>query len=130
MFLGQPDILNRDERDHDLLIRDEYYRELLAAVAIMYDGKVIDLDRKIALIAAELSFELKLPMADSIILATARAYKAILWTQDEHYKDIEGVKYIKKKIRKQNLPAQWITSGCSKLGIPGNLVAWGCIYSK
>jgi len=72
----------------------------LEAVAIMYDGKVIDLDREIALIAADLSFELKLPMADSIILATARAYNATLWTQDEHFKDIEGVKYTKKKPEK------------------------------
>jgi len=38
-----------------------------------------------------------LAMADSIILATARAYNATLWTQDEHFKDIEGVKYIEKK---------------------------------
>jgi len=71
--------------------------DALEAVAIMYDGKVVDLDREIALIAADLSFELKLPMADSIILATARAHSATLWTQDEHFKDIEGVKYIEKK---------------------------------
>jgi predicted nucleic acid-binding protein len=72
----------------------------LEAVAIMYDGKVVDLDREIALIAAELSYELKLPMADSIILATARAHDATLWTQDEHFKDIEGVKYKAKKLSK------------------------------
>jgi toxin FitB len=71
--------------------------DALEAVAIMYDGKVVDLDREIALIAADLSFELKLPMADSIMLATARAHSATLWTQDEHFKDIEGVKYIEKK---------------------------------
>ncbi len=70
--------------------------DALEAVAMMYDGKIIDLDREIALIAAELSFELKLPMADSIILATARANDAILWTQDEHFKGLAGVKYVKK----------------------------------
>lgn len=74
--------------------------DALEVVAIMYDGKVVDLDREIALIAADLSFELKLPMADSIILATARAHGATLWTQDEHFKDIEGVKYIGKKPKK------------------------------
>ena len=68
----------------------------LEAVAMMYDGKIVDLDREIALIAAELSFELKLPMADSIILATARANEALLWTQDVHFKRLVGVKYIKK----------------------------------
>jgi predicted nucleic acid-binding protein len=74
--------------------------DALEAVAIMYDGKVIDLDREIALIAADLSIGLKLPMADSIILATARAHNATLWTQDEHFKGIEGVKYIVKKTEK------------------------------
>jgi toxin FitB len=74
--------------------------DALEAVAVMYDGNVIDLDREIALIAADLSFELKLPMADSIILATARAHEAILWTQDEHFKDVEGVKYKEKKYTK------------------------------
>ena len=74
--------------------------DALEAVAIMYDGKVVDLDREIALIAADLSFELKLPMADSIILATTRAHDATLWTQDEHFKNIEGVKYIEKKPEK------------------------------
>src|SRR3990172_914243 len=50
--------------------------DALEAVAIMYDGKTVDLDREIALIAADLSIELKLPMADIIILATARAHNA------------------------------------------------------
>jgi predicted nucleic acid-binding protein len=36
-------------------------------------------------------------MADSLILATARAYNATLWTQDEHFEAIPGVKYIAKK---------------------------------
>lgn len=71
--------------------------DALEAVAMMYDGNVVDLDSEIALIAAELSCELKLPMADSIILATARAHHATLWTQDEHFGKIEGVEYIEKK---------------------------------
>jgi predicted nucleic acid-binding protein len=47
--------------------------------------------------AALLSLEHKLPLADSIILATARAHKATLWTQDEHFKNLPGVEYIEKK---------------------------------
>jgi predicted nucleic acid-binding protein len=73
--------------------------DALEAVAIMYDGKVVDLDREIALLAADVSYEIKIPMADSIILATARAHDAILWTQDEHFKDVEGVKYKQKKTK-------------------------------
>ena len=60
-------------------------------------GKVIELDESLALNAAKLSADLKLPMADSIILATARANNATLWTQDEHFKDLDGVRYIEKK---------------------------------
>jgi predicted nucleic acid-binding protein len=60
-------------------------------------GRVVDLDRDIALEAARLSRELKLALADSVILATARAHEATLWTQDEHFKDIEGVKHIEKR---------------------------------
>ena len=58
---------------------------------------VVYLDDSLALVAAELSYELKLPLADSIMLATARANDATLWTQDAHFKGLEGVKYIEKK---------------------------------
>ena len=71
--------------------------DALEAIALMNECLVIDLDDSLALVAAELSYELKLPMADSIILATARMNAATLWTQDAHFKDIEGVKYIEKK---------------------------------
>jgi len=60
-------------------------------------GKIIDLDESLALSAAKLAIDLKLPMADSLILATARANQATFWTQDEHFKDLDGVKYVKKK---------------------------------
>ena len=71
--------------------------DALEAVAMMKEGRVIDLDDSLALAAAELSYELKLPLADSIILATARAHNATLWTQDAHFKDLEGVQYIEKQ---------------------------------
>ena len=69
----------------------------LQAVGIMSCGRIIELDRKIAIDSAKISLDLKLAMADSIILATALDYSATLWTQDAHFKDIEGVKYIEKK---------------------------------
>ncbi len=69
----------------------------LQAVGVMSHGQVIELDREVAMEAAQISLDLKLAMADSIILATARAQNATLWTQDEHFKDIKGVKYIEKK---------------------------------
>ncbi len=66
-------------------------------ISDMKQGKVIEIDESLALSAANLSAELKLPMADSLILATARANNATLWTQDEHFKDLDGVEYIEKK---------------------------------
>ena len=66
-------------------------------VSDMKQGKIIEIDESLALSAAKLSAELKLPMADSLILATARANNAILWTQDEHFKNLDSVKYIEKK---------------------------------
>lgn len=71
--------------------------DALEAVAIMKEGCIVELDESLALVAAELSYELKLPLADSIILATARVNNAILWTQDAHFKNLEDVKYIEKK---------------------------------
>ena len=68
----------------------------LQAVGIMSYGRLLELNRKIAMDAAHISLELKLAMADSIILATAREYDAMLWSQDAHFKGMAGVKYIEK----------------------------------
>ena len=65
-------------------------------VADMMKGQVIELTASLAMNAALLSTEHHLPMADSFILAIAREHHAILWTQDEHFKDLEGVQYFKK----------------------------------
>jgi toxin FitB len=69
----------------------------LQAIALMMQGQIVDLNPSIALGAARLSLELKLPMADSIILATAYACEAPLLTQDSDFKDIQGVRYSAKK---------------------------------
>ena len=57
----------------------------------------MDLDVELALSAAKLSLDLSMPLADSVILATAQAYQATLWTQDEHFKGLAGVEYIAKE---------------------------------
>lgn len=66
------------------------------AISLMYQAKVIHVTPEISLYAAQLSYEYKLPMADSLILSSAKTHNAILWTQDSDFKDIEGVKYVKK----------------------------------
>jgi toxin FitB len=66
------------------------------AVALMQQGRVLELTAALATGAAELSVQLKLPLADSIILATARFHNATLWTQDAHFEGLAGVRYVKK----------------------------------
>ncbi|MDH4162594.1 MAG: type II toxin-antitoxin system VapC family toxin [Nitrospirota bacterium] len=69
----------------------------LQAVALMQQGQVIDLDSGTAVTAAKIGYETKLPMADAVIVATARIHDAVIWTQDSDLKDVEGVKYVKKR---------------------------------
>ena len=72
-------------------------KKALEIVAVMRTAKVVDLDDQMAFSAASLSHKLKLPMADSIILATAHEYKATVWTMDADFKNLPGVNYISKK---------------------------------
>ena len=72
-------------------------RQALEAMALMQQGRIIALDATLAMNAARLSLDLKLPMADSIVLATARAHNAVLWTQDDDFEGLDGVKYVAKK---------------------------------
>jgi toxin FitB len=67
------------------------------SIGDMLSGQVINIDASLALSAAQLSTELKLPMADSLILAVAHSYQATLWTQDEHFKGMEGVQFIETR---------------------------------
>ncbi len=69
----------------------------LQAVAAMEQGMVVDIDATIAIHAAKASAALKIPMADSLILTTARLYEAIVWTQDADFKGLDGVQYIEKQ---------------------------------
>jgi len=75
--------------------RDE--GQALQAVATMQQGAVVNLDERIAVNAARVSVDLKIPMADSIVLATARAHGAIVWTQCEDFKDFPNVQYRRRK---------------------------------
>jgi predicted nucleic acid-binding protein len=65
----------------------------LQAVALMQQGQVVDLTPPLALLAAKLGADLKLPLADSVVLATARQYDALLWTQDADFKALPEVRY-------------------------------------
>lgn len=69
----------------------------LQAVALMHQASVINLTSVIALNAARIGADLKLPLADSIILSTARSQNAVIWTEDADFQDIEDVRYIPRK---------------------------------
>ena len=71
--------------------------DALRAIAVMQQGSVLDLDVRIALSAARLSIDTRLPMADSVVLATARLHHAMLWTQDADFEGLPGVRYRPRK---------------------------------
>ena len=68
----------------------------LQVVAQMKTGTLVEIDEDLAIDAARLSVAHKLPMADSLILATARARNAILWTQDDDFEGLPRVNYRRK----------------------------------
>ena len=75
------------QRDEDMAMQ---------AVANMRQGKVVPLDDGLAIDAAQYGLDHKLPLADSIIYATAIKYDAVIWTQDADFKALENVKYFLK----------------------------------
>ena len=77
------------------IIADEAHA--LQAITQMRLGKVVDLTEDIALSASLASIRHKLPMADSMIYATAKAHNAIVWTQDADFKDLPNVKFRQAK---------------------------------
>jgi predicted nucleic acid-binding protein len=73
-------------------------QEALQAVAHMRQGLVVDLTPELAIAAARIGYDLKLPLADSLIWATTLAFGAVLWTQDDHFKNLEKVRYFSKDL--------------------------------
>ena len=62
------------------------------ALTLMQQGRIVELDLNLALAATAHN----LPLADSLIYATAQAHDATLWTQDQHFEGLPGVKYFPK----------------------------------
>lgn len=65
----------------------------ITAVALMQQGAVVDLSAPLALSAATLGVKHQLPLADSVMYATARAFDATLWTQDADFEGLPQVRY-------------------------------------
>jgi len=79
------------------ILQDQGEHDALEAIGMMNQGMVISLETPLAIAAAQISVELKLHMADSIVLATARSVNGIIWTQDADFKGLPGVKFFAKR---------------------------------
>lgn len=77
-------------------LRERGEQAALRLAGVMHQGRMVDLGPDLALAAARIAGEFDLAMADSVILATARAYDAILWTQDADFVQVPGVRYVPK----------------------------------
>lgn len=78
------------------VLRQKGEGEAFQVVAFMLRGEVVSLDTQLALEAARVGVEFRLPLADSIVYATARASNAVLWTQDSHFEGLPQVRYFPK----------------------------------
>ena len=79
------------------VLRQRGEEAALIVTAHMKQGRVIPLDSELAMDAAKFGVLHKLPLADSIIFATAQKYAAALWTQDNDFEGLENVRYIFRK---------------------------------
>ncbi len=78
------------------ILRQRSGESAFEAIAHMEQGNVISLDGELAINAAYFGVDLKLPLADSIIYATAQKYEALIWTQDADFKGLDGVRFYPK----------------------------------
>lgn len=83
------EVFKRISQQHDESVALRY-------VALMQQSDVVDLDAALALRAAMLGLRHKLPLADSIVYATAQAAGATVWTQDADFEGLADVKYFAK----------------------------------
>ena len=79
------------------VLRERGREDALAVGASMRQARVLDLDEGLAIEAAELGASLRLPLADSIIYASALSVGATVWTQDVDFEGLEGVRYRAKR---------------------------------
>ena len=79
------------------ILSDKGEESALQTIGQLHRYKIVNLDEDLSLSAARISTEHKIPMADSIIYATAKKFRATLWTQDEDFKEFPNVKYVQRK---------------------------------
>jgi predicted nucleic acid-binding protein len=80
-----------------VVLRERGENDAILAAALMEQGRSVEFSGAIALFAARLSLDFKIPMADSIVAATGSLLEAVIWTQDEDFKNLKNVKCVQKK---------------------------------
>jgi predicted nucleic acid-binding protein len=80
-----------------VIVRQRGEGDALQAVAIMQQGEVVDLDAALALSAARIGVDHKLPLADSVVYATARGVGGVVWTQDADFEGLPDVRFVPKR---------------------------------
>jgi predicted nucleic acid-binding protein len=79
-----------------IVLRQRGERDALQAMALMQQGGVVDPDSALALSAGKLGVDRKLPLADSIVYATAQLVGGVLWTQDADFEGLPDVHFFAK----------------------------------
>lgn len=79
------------------ILQQRSQAEALQVATAMQQGEVISLGADLALDAAALGLRHGLPLADAVILATAQAFDAIIWTQDSHFEGLDDVNYVARR---------------------------------
>lgn len=79
-----------------VILRESAENEAFKAIVAMQSGRVVELTAEIAMNASKFSLKYNLPMADSMILSTARMFDSTIWTQDSDFEKIPGVKFFPK----------------------------------
>lgn len=88
-----------------VVLREAGEDKALQSVAAMQKGNVIDLNMHLSMSAAKISLRYNLPMADSILFATAEKHQCNIWTQDAHFENLPRVKYFPKIVVGRHQPS-------------------------
>jgi predicted nucleic acid-binding protein len=80
------------------LYRQRGQDAVIQTLALMKEGRVVQLTQEVILLAARVGMEHQLPLADSVIYATGRLYGATVWTQDSDFEGLDGVRYTPKVV--------------------------------
>jgi len=78
---------------YKVIVRESSEHNAIQAVSVMQKGISVDLTVQLAIAAAKISLQHRIPMADSIIYAVARSYNALVWTKDTDFEHLPGVNY-------------------------------------